>query len=46
MEVILSSVHVTTEHEEAINEYCRMRLSIKKELTKAKLVLQSFLTQT
>ena len=38
-----SSVHVTTEHEEAINEYCRMRLSIKKELTKAKHVLQSFL---
>ena len=38
-----SSVHVTTEHEEAIKEYCRMRLSLKKELTRAKLVLQSFL---
>lgn len=38
-----SSVNVTTEHEEAIKEYCRMRLSLKAELKKAKLVMQSFL---
>ena len=38
-----SSVHVTTEHEEAIKEYCRMRLSLKAELRKAKQVMQSFL---
>lgn len=38
-----SEVHVTTKHEEAIKEYCRMRLSIKKELKVAKQVLQAFL---
>lgn len=38
-----SSVNVTTEQEEAIKEYCRMRLSLKAELKKAKLVMQSFL---
>lgn len=38
-----SEVHVTTEHEEAIKEYCRMRLSVKKELKVAKQVLQAFL---
>ena len=38
-----SEVHVITKHEEAIKEYCRMRLSIKKELKTAKQLLQSFL---
>ena len=38
-----SSVHVTTEHEEAIKEYCRMRLCLRDELKKAKQVLLAFL---
>ncbi len=38
-----SPVHVTTEHEEAIKEFCRMRLCLKTELKKAKQVLSSFL---
>ena len=31
-----SSVHVTTEHEESIKEFCRMRLCLKADLKKAK----------
>ena len=38
-----SSVHVTTEHEEAIKEFCRMRLCLKADLKKAKQQLNSFL---
>ena len=38
-----SSVHVTTEHEESIKEFCRMRLCLKADLKKAKQQLSSFL---
>ena len=38
-----SSVHVTTEHGEAIKEFCRMRLCLKADLKKAKQQLSSFL---
>ena len=38
-----SSVNVTTEHEEAIKEFCRMRLELKTSLKKAKQILSSFL---
>ena len=38
-----SSVHVTTEHEESIKEFCRMRLNLKTALKKARQVLAAFL---
>lgn len=38
-----SSVHVTTEHEESIKEFCRMRLNLKTALKKARQVLSAFL---
>lgn len=38
-----SAVHVTTEHEEAIKEFCRMRQDVKTHLKRAKQVLLAFL---